>query len=271
MRRSGSLFLLLLLVLWPGLGGAQVLVLVPGYPGDAGGFRSAGVTAVLSASGFVDAGAVAARPQGPQFGRAAGVGARPFYTVHLAGTQPLVLQAQALNRVLQALTQRHPGQELVLVGHSSGGVVARLALVTGPGVPVSTLITIASPHAGSGWAEMARSVAEALRASPLGWYAPFFGLDDWHRDDGWLADLGEARPGTLLGWLNTRSHPPLRYVSVVRLADPWVAPASQDMGRLAPLAGRSEALISPAGHALTAADGTVIAALLSRPREARRD
>ncbi|WP_024327591.1 triacylglycerol lipase [Thioalkalivibrio sp. AKL19] len=256
------LFLTLVLALLPGLAAAQIVVLVPGGWDQGDGFRQAGVTAALNAAGYADGGRARARPEAPWFDRAPDPAPRQFYTVDLpAGVIPPE-RARALGQVVAGLARRHPGRELVLVGHSSGGVVARELLVRQPHPAVSTLITFSAPHAGGGWSALARSVTDALADSALGLYAPFAGLKGMHRREGLWGPEGASPDAAHLEWLNTREHPPIRYVSVVRLADPWVDVASQDMNRLPALRGRAHTLPSPGGHRLEAADGTLLAALL---------
>ncbi len=256
--------LLLALLVWllPGLAAAQIVVLVPGGWDRGDGFRHAGVTAALNAAGYADGGRARARPEAAWFDRAPDPAPRQFYTVDLpAGVVPPE-RARALGQVVEALARRHPGQELVLVGHSSGGVVARELLVRQPHPAISTLVTFSAPHAGSGWSALARSVTDALADSALGLYAPFIGFEGMHRREGLWGPEGTSPDAAHLEWLNTREHPPIRYVSVVRLADPWVDAASQDMNRLPALRGRAHTLPSPGGHRLEAADGTLLAALL---------
>ncbi|WP_019568868.1 triacylglycerol lipase [Thioalkalivibrio sp. ALMg13-2] len=264
--RCGGLRILLLVVLglWvlPGLAAAQIVVLVPGGWDRGDGFRQAGFTAALNAAGYADGGRARANVGAAHFERAPDPAARQFYTVDLPTAVAPPERARALGQVVDGLTRRHPGRELVLVGHSTGGVVARELLVRQPHPAISTLVTFSAPHAGGGWSALARSVTDALADSPLGLYAPFAGMQGLHRREGLWGPEGGSPDATHLEWLNTREHPPIRYVSVVRLADPWVDAASQDMNRLPALRGRAHTLPSPGGHRLEAADGTLLVALL---------
>ncbi|WP_018142217.1 triacylglycerol lipase [Thioalkalivibrio sp. ALJ7] len=264
--RCAGLWRLLLLVLglWllPGLVAAQVVVLVPGGWDRGDSFRHAGFTAALNAAGYADGGRIRVVPEAPWFDRAVDPAPRQFYTVDLPSSAALPEQSRALGQMVERLVRRHPDRELILVGHSTGGVVARDWLVRRPHPAVSTLVTFSAPHAGAGWSALARSVADALADSALGLYAPFAGLQGLHRRDGLWGPDRASPDAAYLEWLNTREHPPIRYVSVVRLADPWVDAASQDMNRLPALRGRAHTLPSPGGHRLEAADGTLLAALL---------
>ena len=123
------------------------------------------------------------------------------------------------------------------------------------------LITIASPHLGTGRA------IEALEATddpfPFSLLKDFFsgGLYDLVRDSrGVLVDLTPARPGSLLYWLNAQPHPDIAYVSILRpgpvgLGDELVPAYSQDMNNVPALAGRSSTLSLPVGHSLQPLDG----------------
>jgi triacylglycerol esterase/lipase EstA (alpha/beta hydrolase family) len=58
-------------------------------------------------------------------------------------------QARFLGGMLGAIAQRHPTDTVDVIGHSAGGVVARLALVNYGAGTVTRLITIAAPHLGT--------------------------------------------------------------------------------------------------------------------------
>jgi pimeloyl-ACP methyl ester carboxylesterase len=244
---------------------AQIAVMVPGYQGNGDDFRSSGVTAQLRESGFGDAGRALAGPYGPRFQRPAVSGERQFYTLSLPTDQPIPWQARWLETAVEAITTRHPEQELVLVGHSAGGVVARFLLVTGEMDVVNMLVTISSPHSGSELSELGRSVGQALGATPMGMATPFLGLDDLQRSQGLLSDLERPRPGNLLAWLNMQPHPEIRYVSIIRPGDRIVAPTSQDMNGVPALAGRSAVREIDGGHSLDPAIGRVLVEMFVEP------
>ncbi len=244
---------------------AQIAVMVPGYQANGDDFRSSGVTAQLRVSGFRDAGRVLAGPHGPRFQRAPANAERQFYTLSLPTDQPIPWQARWLDAAVEAITTRHPEQELVLVGHSAGGVVARFLLVAGDFDAVNMLVTISSPHSGSELSELGRSVGQALGATPMGMATPFLGLDDLQRSQGLLSDLERPRPGNLLAWLNTQPHPEIRYVSLIRAGDRVVAPMSQDMNGVPALARRSAVREIDGGHSLDPAIGRVLVDLFAKP------
>lgn len=248
---------------------AQTLVLVPGFQSQGMDWRTQGVTPVLQQYAWVDAGNLVVSAQGVvvpfQFSTQP---AKVFYTVELPTKAPLWVQAAWLEHYLQAIY--HWRQEpLTLVGHSVGGLVARTWLVRSNSVPVDTLISIASPHLGSVWADLAYPVARL----PLGWFSDMMGVSVLSKDaKGVLRDLRRAAPGRFLYWLNQQPHPAIRYVSLVR-NNQWrpdqfdyVVPSySQNMNRVWALQGRAEVWPIQQGHFLTSEDAYILAYVLQKP------
>jgi pimeloyl-ACP methyl ester carboxylesterase len=197
-----------------------------------------------------------------------------LYLVDLPSLAPVAVQADWLAAYLQDLQTRQPGP-LTLVGHSAGGVVARMALVRHRLPQVTRLITIAAPHLGT-W--RASQALDAIDDSG------FFGIARrWEvkrrigsplyhtlkASRGLLHDLTPPHPGSLLFWLNAQPHPDIEYISIIRTGSPYapgdrvVPPFSQDM-RLVPAIGRrARAYTTPQGHMLSPKDGLLIAALLA--------
>ncbi|MCP5152135.1 MAG: hypothetical protein H6983_25585 [Ectothiorhodospiraceae bacterium] len=190
-----------------------------------------------------------------------------------------------LDRYLRHLVEAHPGESLTLVGHSAGGVLARLQMVKHPDVPVATLITIASPHLGLEVAdiaarlggelmqELARSLGEPMAEELV----RRFGLGVANDTLSLLGELATERPGNLLHWLNHQPHPPARYVAVVRdtatpigfLGHLLLSSRSQDMGNVEALHGRVTTVRFGEDHLLTADDGPFLARLLGSLRISR--
>jgi len=238
---------------------ADVLIMVPGYLSNGHTWRAHGITHSLVANGWTDGGNFVLGPKGPQLDVPAAASDKRFYTVELPSEAPLPLQAQYLNTYLDAIRVIHPDDDLILAGHSAGGVLARYVMVTRPSNNVDTLITIASPHSGSDAAE----VGQAIANSPVSWFAPMFGANTINRSRGLYHDLGRPDGNNLLGWLNTRQHPQARYVSIVRSGDEWVDARSQDMNMVPALRGRSSARVTQGKHELHPADGVVLASVLA--------
>jgi pimeloyl-ACP methyl ester carboxylesterase len=69
------------------------------------------------------------------------------------------LMARELACWIDETAASEPGRPLILVGVSMGGLVARRALADRPDLPLTELITIGTPHAGTLWAYAARGAA----------------------------------------------------------------------------------------------------------------
>jgi len=240
---------------------ADTLVLVQGYRGDAGSWRGTGIARVLQLNGWKDAGHFSTRagqivrwPTGRK-------GKNRFYTIDLPTEAPITLQTKILAGYLKQVSALHKGEPIHLVGHSAGGVVARAAMVSFPELKIKTLITIASPHRGTGAAETGLQVA----GSPLGWFAPMVGAGTINRSQGLYRQLVRERPGTYLGWLNRQKHPDARYVSIVRANGDDLVPAwSQDLNGVAALAGKAETYPVSGRHQLNQYDGLTILNILAK-------
>jgi pimeloyl-ACP methyl ester carboxylesterase len=247
----------------------EVLVLVHGYLGSAQDWHNSGFTTELIRAGWSDAGTLAARPTGVQHqGRGMVGGGRSMYTAQLPSEMPLQVQAGLLAEIVYWVHDHHPGEHLTLVGHSAGGVVARLAMVQQPQTRVGTLVTFASPHLGTAGAELGMLAGQ----SPLIALAPLLGLDTVGRSQALYEDLIPERPGTLLHWLNRRSHPTAIYLSVVRPMHPaglqgdFLIPSdSQDMRNVKALRDIAQRHLVPGGHQLSGADGRWLAGALGDP------
>jgi triacylglycerol lipase len=259
----------------------RILVLVHGYLGDSASWQQSGVLPVLAQAGWKRAGnwqstpsGVRLEPVGPPAGEFA------IYTVDLPSTAPLMEQARLLGGMLGAIAQRHPKDTVDLIGHSAGGVVARLALVNYGAGTVTRLITIAAPHLGT---ERATEALDATDDSGLfggikRWFVKRKVGDDLYRtlqsSRGVLADLAPPVPGNLLYWLNGRQHPDILYVAVVRgaaygLPGDQVVPApSQDLRRVPALNGRASIRVVAGGHELSRKDGLLLSELVSKPASA---
>jgi pimeloyl-ACP methyl ester carboxylesterase len=244
---------------------ADVAVLVHGYLGSASSWDYSGITQALQYNGWQRAGVATA----------GGIVAAPasegdsFYTVELPSMAPLAVQTELLARMIGVIEQRHSDEPLILVGHSAGGVVARMLLVQGRVKQPKALITIATPHLGT--LRAVEALDETDDPFPFSVIKDFFSgeLYDVVRDS-WavLLDLVPERPGSLLYWLNRQPHPAIRYVSIVRtgpvgVGDELVPAFSQDMNNIQALKGRSETRLFPASHSLQPGDGSVLAELMA--------
>jgi len=241
--------------------GDQTLVLIHGYLGDGGSWRQTGIVQTLHYAGWQDAGHLFPRgslptPIPPSRSK------NYLYTITLPSEAPLAIQAQWLDFYLDHLYQRHPQNRMVLIGHSAGGVVARLSLVVNKRLPIQGLITIATPHLGTDKAEW----GVWLNQTPLSWITPFIGLGTINRSENLYRDLIRESPTTPLFWLNRQPHPPqVCYVSIVRVwGDQWVPAYSQDMNDIPALRGKAMTLTTTANHDLHPGDGPLLVEILKK-------
>ncbi|MDJ0738943.1 MAG: alpha/beta fold hydrolase [Gammaproteobacteria bacterium] len=261
---------------------ADVLVLVHGYLGTAHSWAEAGVMARLHQRGYRHAGNLGYGAAGVVVQPVAKAPPdKPMYTVNLPSQAPIVVQADWLAAQLREVGRRHPKAAIALAAHSAGGVAARMALVRHGALGVDHLITIATPHFGTG-----RAVQALDATSGGGLFAP---IKRWlvrrttgdavyatvAQSRGVLVDLTPPAPGNLLFWLNRQPHPPIRYTSIMRIGtfympgDQVVPPLSQDLNRAPALAGRVKTYSMAQGHLLTPRDGDLIGNLLAaRPAAA---
>ncbi|HPY40144.1 MAG TPA: hypothetical protein PLM98_06465, partial [Thiolinea sp.] len=138
---------------------AETLVLIPGFQEEGMAWRFHHVTSALQSSGWVDGGDLVLTPQG--IVNTTQLAKRPekvLYTLELPTQLSITQQAAVLNQYLQAISLKRK-EPLTLVGHSAGGLVGRYWLVVNHTVPVNTLITIATPHTGTPWADLTEAAA----------------------------------------------------------------------------------------------------------------
>ena len=264
--------MLFMLLVLPAAATAETLVLLQGYLSDSDYWREVGITRMLSANGWADAGTLRTTGHGIRVDRPLPRSSRRVYTLALPSEAPLMVQHRYLEQYLDVILNRHPYESLILVGHSAGGVLGRLYMVEHPDTPVAALITFASPHLGAESAEIGAMAGN----SPLGWVAPLLGGATLNRSQGLYTDLVRERPGSLLFWLNRQEHPSSRYISIVRKDDgllnfgDLVVPAwSQDMNQVAALRGRATKIVTQGGHGLNKQDGELLLKILSSSSQAR--
>lgn len=251
-----------------GRGHADVVVLIHGALGSPQSWIDSGVVSLLEADGLPCEGVLHADwPWVVPLSHRVPRGSHARHAVYLAelpSLAPIGLQALVLERQLIPLQQARPGQSMILIGHSVGGVVARAALTRGRLPSVRALITIASPHLGTPRAEQA---LDAISDPwPIEIFKDFFvgGPYPLLRDSqNVLWDLTRPVPGTFLFALNTTPHPDIRYVSIVRssptfLGDSLVPAFSQDMNQVPALAGKSWVVLVAGDHPLFPGDGFVL-------------
>ena len=267
-----ALLFALFVSLGAGRAGAEVLLLAHGYLGSAHSWESTGITAALEADGWQRTGILSVSPMGVHMLPAAVAprAGNKVYLAELPSAAPIGIQANHLQAMLEMLVVRHPTERVIIVGHSVGGVVARLTLVRRHLPRMAALITIAAPHLGTPRAEQALDVTD--ESGPFGFIKDFFGGGGYQTlkySRGLYIDIVRPLPGSLLFWLNGQPHPGnLRYISVVRGApfalwgDDLVPGFSQDMNNVPALAGRATAVQAGLGHVLHPGDGPMLVNLL---------
>lgn len=255
--------ILMALSLFSALAKAETLVLIPGFQEQGMAWRFQHVTSTLQSSGWVDGGNLVLTPRGiVNHTRLAKRPKKVFYTLELPNQLSIVQQAAVLDQYLRMLAALRK-EPLSLVGHSAGGLVGRYWLVTSQTVAVDTLITIATPHTGTPWADF----SEVALNTPLAELAAGMGIRLPNSKQLYL-ELREERPGNFLYWLNHQPHPAIRYVSIIRQSqrpdsvDLVVPPHSQNMDRVFALTGHTETVLSEGQHFINANDGYRIAKIL---------
>jgi triacylglycerol lipase len=251
---------------------ADVLLLVHGFQGNVMSWERAGVSPLLQQFGWKRAAVLIATPVGIQAIPMKWQNADNKVVFLQQNTEiPLTGQANVVTAALRWINDRYPTEPIIVVGHSLGGVSARLAMVLNGEKNVKALITIASPHLGTVLAY--RGLDEINDPFPINMMKEFFGgstYDTLKRSRGLLRDIVPEVPGRILHWLNTRQHPPIRYFSIVRsspngmLGDPIVSGQSQDMANVQAIGNRSTRVIEGFTHWLTVLDGYALINILDQ-------
>jgi len=244
---------------------AETALFIHGHLGSSQNWRSTGITTRVVDAGWHDAGTLSLRRSGIVHSGALSGAAQRFFTLQLDGQIDLRQQTTDLSRHIEWVRARYPRTPLILIGHSAGGVVARLYMVQNPAANVAALITIATPHLGTPLA----GIGELVEGSALAWLEPLIGASKLSGSLALYRDLEVEQPGNFLYALNRRPHPPARYVSVVRSAtgthpgdDLLVPEWSQDLRRVRALQGRAHTVRNTGTHALSEADGRLLIQIL---------
>jgi len=253
---------------------ADVMLLIHGYLGDAVSWEQSGINSELHRQGWVRAGMFRGSPLGPQLFVTEHENAENLvYVATLPSEAPVMVQADALKNIIDIIQQLHNGSDLILVGHSAGGVVARMTLIRHQLKNVKALITIASPHIGTGRADQALDIT--ANHGPFNIVKSFFGGSDYDtlkHSRGLMYDLRYPQPGNMLYWLNSQPHPDIVYSSIIRTdnngipGDYLVPGFSQNMNNVPALQGRSSTFITPTSHFLMPQDATTIVSIIEHSK-----
>ncbi len=253
-------YFLLASLLLPTAAIADVTLLVHGYLTNGITWDRSGIVATMAAHGWRDGGPLMAGYQAPPPPQ----GGLTLYVVELPFNAPLMVQSDILQGQLVQAQLRHPDEKITLVGHSAGGVVARMMLVRYGAQQVTHLITIAAPHLGTPRAAFGLNVTNG---GPFSLIREIAGGDTYdaakNSRELFVDLLPPRRPGTALYWLNSQPHPDINYTSVIRADHDNIVPAaSQDMNLVPALQGKSSIYLTPGSHYLKAPDGLMIVSLI---------
>lgn len=267
---------LLLLTLFIGLPAqADVMLLIHGYLGDANSWEKSGINSELHQQGWTRAGMFKGSPAGPQLYIAnndenkSEKSGHQVYVANLPSDSPVMVQSDILKNIIDIIEQKHPDEEIILVGHSAGGVVARMTLIRHRLKNIKALITIAAPHIGTGRADQALNIT--ANHGPFNMVKSFVGGNDYQalkHSRGLMVDLRHPQPGNMLYWLNSQPHPDIHYASIIRLdndgttGDYYVPGFSQDMNNVPALQKKSSTFTTPTKHFLVQRDANTILTII---------
>ncbi len=250
---------------------ADIMLLIHGYLGDADSWEKSGINSELHQQGWQRAGMFKGSPDGPQlFVTEHENSDNLVYVASLPSDAPIMIQSDVLKNIIDIVQQQHPDKKLILAGHSAGGVVARMALIRHKLNNVSALITIATPHLGTGRADQALDIT--ANHGPFNMVKSFVGGSGYNalkHSRGLMIDLRHPQPGNLLYWLNSQPHPDIHYASIIRLnnngssGDYYVPGFSQDMNNVPALQGKSATFTTPTSHFLTREDANTIISIIN--------
>ena len=249
---------------------ADVMLLIHGYLGDANSWEKSGINNELHQQGWKRAGVFQGSSQGPQlFITENKTAENHVYVATLPSDTPVMLQADVLKSIIDIIHQNHGHDKIILVGHSAGGVVARMALIRHQLQDIKALITIAAPHIGTGRADQALDIT--ANHGPFNMVKSFVGGRDYDtlkHSRGLMVDLRHPQPGNMLYWLNSQPHPDIHYASIIRLnndgatGDYYVPGFSQNMNNVPALQGKSATYTTPTNHFLKRQDANTIISII---------
>ncbi len=211
---------------------ADILVFVHGYDSSADVWRNTGFFSYMQRQGWQDAGSLHSHSRdGVVYLQTKELKPYRMVTVNLPSAAPIPIQGQILASYLNTLKNLSPEQSFTLIGHSIGGVVARYVLLQYPEFRVTRLITIASPHLGTGMAE----AAELIAKTPVSLITPLLDAEIINHSEVLMDQMRREEPGSFLFWINQFKHPSIEYASIIRThggfldKDYFVPSYSQDL------------------------------------------
>jgi triacylglycerol lipase len=249
---------------------ADVMLLIHGYLGDATSWEESGINDELHQQDWQRAGMFRGTPQGPQLYVTENTDTEnSVYVATLPSGAPVMVQADVLKSIIDTIQLNHADEKIILVGHSAGGVIARMTLIRHQLKNIKALITIASPHIGTGRADQALDIT--ANHGPFNMVKSFVGGSDYNalkHSRGLMIDLRHPQPGNMLYWLNSQPHPAIHYGSIIRLnndgapGDYYVPGFSQNMNNVPALQGKSSTFMASNDHFLTRQDANTILSII---------
>ena len=268
MKKQIQTFIFLFLI--SSTASAEVMLLIHGYLGDANSWEKTGINSTLDQNGWARAGMFKGSPQGPELFTIKHTNAdKLVYVATLPSNAPVMVQADVLKLIIDRITQLHAKHKIILVGHSAGGVVARMTLIRHQLKNISALITIATPHLGTTRANQALDIT--ANHGPFNIVKNVIGGSDYdalkHSRE-LMFDLRPPQYGNMLDWLNNQTHPKINYCSIIRSydngiqGDYYVTGFSQNMNNVYALQGASSTYVTPTSHFLTRQDAYTIISII---------
>ncbi len=242
---------------------ADILLLIHGFQSDMSTWQRAGIIDVLEQHGWQKTDYLMATRQGiVPFQTPEKITQKKIVNLQLSSTVQLRYQANMVTAALHHLADVYPDDKVIIVGHSLGGLTARLSLVKNGEFQVKALITIASPHLGT---DLARLGMQELDSNIISrWMKRVFGGGKFQmleKSAPVLYDILPEYPGNMLHALNRQPHPSIHYFSVVRsfkngrLGDVIVPGYSQDMHSVNTIRRASQRILQGHSHELSRQDG----------------
>ena len=254
---------------------ADSVILIHGWAANADTWKYSGVQSQMMRHGWSDAGIITVDGAGRAIlFSAENVSDKRFYKVVLPAQLPLLAQAQLLFSQVNLIKQKHPDEKITLVGHSAGGLVARLMLLNRNAPSVNSLVTIATPNLGT---SRAIEGLDVIDAKPF--FCPGPGIDflksvfagdqyQYLRNSrAAVTDMLPVEYGGLINWMNQQVHPDIEYHAIIKQipgenGDGIVTARSQDLGQVAALRGKVKLYPVLSEHALNPADGDLLNTIL---------
>jgi triacylglycerol lipase len=253
---------------------ADIMLLIHGYLGDANSWEKAGINDELDGNNWKRAGMFRGSAHGPQLYLAeshVSNAKNKVFVATLPSDAPVMIQADALKATIDIIRQYYPDEPIILVGHSAGGVVARMTLIRHQLKNIKALITIAAPHIGTGRADQALNITD--NHGPFNIVKSLVGGSDYDtlkHSRGLMVDLRRPQPGNMLFWLNSQLHPEIHYASIIRLdnsgmtGDYYVPGYSQNMNNVPVLQRKSSTFTTPTSHFLVRQDADTILSIIEK-------